>query len=204
MSIARNLTPQSLSTSNILLLVSRIAIQMEDADSELAAVALDRNIATARADTLADNWGAILEVAFDQSFTLERYRGILAGVVKARRKAPTKGALREMVAAFAPSASVEIHDYFRTPGSFVGPDPSTFFTLNGTGPGNVWNSQSAVLAPGRLLRLLGFTDFGTQVQVTAVADPADIQALRFVPPALEFVRPAHQFVALVFDNDLVI
>ena len=57
--------------------------------------------------------------------------------------------------------------------------------------------------PGTLLRALGFDPFGTQVQVVSVANPADVKMLSFIPPALAYVTPAHQFVALVSQQEVV-
>lgn len=204
MAIPRDLTPQTLTTSNILLLIFILAKQFEDVDTEMAAVAGDRNIATARADTLSDNWGTLLEVKFSSLFTLEKYRSILQGVAKARRLAPTKSALREMVLAYAPSAEIEILDFYKDSQQFVGPDPATFFTWNSTAPGNRWNSQTAVWAPSQLLKQLGLLDFGSQVNVTSIGDLNDIPFLQFVPDAFEFVRPAHTFVALTFEQEVLL
>lgn len=203
MSLPRNLTPQILTTSNVLLQVYLLAVQMEDAQSEIDRVSADRNIATARPDTLQDNWGTLLEIAFDPSFTVDQYRNILLGLIAARIKAPTRKSVKETVLAFAPTAQIVIRDFYNDSGNFIGPDPATFFTLNSTAPGNVWNGLNTVLMPGRLLRQLGFDQFGSQVQVVSVGDVRDIQFLHFVPAALEFVRPAHQFLALTFQQEIV-
>lgn len=203
MSTPRNLTPQTLTTSNVLLQVYLLAVQMEDGQSEIDRVRADRNIATARGDTLQANWGTLLEVSFDPSFTVDQYRNILLGLIKARIGAPTRQSIKDTVLAFAPTAQIVIRNYFNDSGNFVGPDPATFFTLNSTAPGNVWNGVNTVWMPGQLLRQLGFDQYGAQVQVVSVGDPADIAFLHFVPQALEFVRPAHQFLALTFQQEIV-
>lgn len=213
MSLPIDLSPQVYTTSNVLLQMYLLAVQFDQAQREIDAVKADRNIASARPDTLQANWGALVEVSFDSAFTADQYRGILLGMIKARLRAPTKQSVLDAVAAFAPSATVLIKDYYKdfqgtyltdpsaAPG-FVGPDPSTYFTLNGTDPGNVWNGLGTVWTPGLLLRQLGFDAFGTQVQVLSVSDPNDIARLRFVPQALEFVRPGSQFLALVYDQEI--
>lgn len=203
MSTPRNLTPQTLTTSNVLLQVYLLAVQMEDAQNEINLVSADRNIATARPDTLQDNWGTLLEVSFDPSFTVEQYRNILLGLIKSRIEAPTRQSIKDAVLAFAPTAQIVIRDFYNDSVNFIGPDPATFFTLNGTAAGNVWNGINTVLTPGRLLRELGFDLFGSQVQVVSVGDVNDIQFLHFVPAALEFIRPAHQFLALTFQQEIV-
>ncbi len=203
MSLPRNLTPLVLTTSNTLLQVYLLAVQMEDAQSEIDRVNDDRDIATAREDTLQNNWGTLLEVAFDESFTVDQYRNILLGLISARIKSPTRQAIRDTVAAFAPTATVIIRDYYNDSGNFIGPNSSTFFTLNSTAVGNVWNGINASWTPGTLLRQLGFDQYGTQVQVVSVGDVNEIQFLHFVPAALEFIRPAHQFVALTFQQEIV-
>jgi len=203
MALPRNLTPQILTTSNILLQVYLLAVQMEDAQSEIDRVRQDRNIATARPDTLESNWGTLLEIAFDPSFTVDQYRNILLGLIKARIEAPTKKSIRDTVLSFAPTAQIVIRDFFNDSVNFIGPDPNTFFTANSTAVNNVWNGLNTVLTPGQLLRQLGFDQYGTQVQVVSVDDESQIGFLHFVPAALEFVRPAHQFVALTFEQEIV-
>lgn len=203
MSTPRNLTPETLTTSNILMQVYLLAVQFEDAQTEIDNVKNDRNIALAREDMLQPNWGTLLEVAFDKDFTADKYRAILLALIQARLNAPSKLSLRQTVQAFAPTAVISIKDYYKDSLSFFGPAPSTFFTLNSTAPGNRWNSPTTVWKPGQLLRQLGFDDFGTQVQVTSVGDPAEVSLLRFVPAALEFVRPAHQFIALIYQQEIV-
>jgi hypothetical protein len=203
MSLPRNLTPEVLTTSNTLLQVYLLAVQFEDAQNEITSVSGDRNIAQARADTLQANWGTLLEVAFDSSFTVDQYKRILLGLIQARIKAPTRRAIRDTVAAFAPTANIVIRDYYNDSVNFIGPNPSTFFTNNGTGAGNVWNGINTFWTPGTLLQELGFDQFGTQVQVVSVGDAADIPYLHFVPAALEFIRPAHQFLALTFQQEIV-
>lgn len=203
MSLPRNLTPQILTTSNTLLQVYLLAVQMEDAQTEIDSVKADRNIASARPDTLQDNWGTLLEVSFDPSFSVDQYRNILLGLIRARIAAPTRKSVRETVLAFAPTAQIVIRDFYNDSGNFIGPNPASFFTLNGTAVNNVWNGVDTVWTPGRLLRQLGFDPFGSQVQITSVGDPAEIEFLHFVPAALEFVRPAHQFLALTFQQEIV-
>lgn len=201
-----NLTPQTLTTSNVLLQVYLLAVQMDVANDEINAVNLDRNIATARPDTLQPNWGTLLQVAFDPSFTVDQYRQILLGTIKSRLEAPTRQSLIDMVHAYAPSATVVIRDYFREAAAFIGPgtapDTTQFFTLNSAAPNNTWNNPQAEWMPGVLLRSLGFDPFGTQIQVVSVANTADIKMLSFIPPALEFIRPAHQFVALISQQEI--
>lgn len=203
MSLPRNLTPEVLTTSNVLLQVYLLAVQFEDAQTEIDSVGRDRNVLTARADTLQANWGTLMEVAFDQGFTVDQYRNIILGLIKARIKAPTRAAIKDTVRAFAPTAQVVIKDFYKEPGSFFGPDPASFFTLNSTAATNKWNNLGARLMPGRLLRQLGFDQFGSQVQVVSVGDEKEIGFLHFVPTALEFIRPAHQFVALTFEQEIV-
>jgi hypothetical protein len=206
MSTPRNLTPQVLTTSNVLLQVYLLAVQMQDAQTEINSVNTDRNIATARPDTLQPNWGTLLEVAFDPSFTVDQYRKILLGTIKSRLEAPSRQSLIDMVHAYAPSATVVVRDYFREAAAFIGPgqapDTTQFFTLNSTALNNTWNNPKAEWMPGVLLRSLGFDQFGTQIQVVAVANAADVKMLTFVPPALEFIRPAHQFVALISQQEI--
>ena len=201
-----NLTPQTYTTSNILLQVYLLAAQMNEAQAEIGRVNADRNIATARPDMLQPNWGTLLEVAFDPSFTVAQYRNILLGTIRSRMEAPTRLSLVDMVHAYAPSATVVVRDYFREPQNFIGPgtapDATKFFTLNSASPDNVWNSPACQWMPGVLLRSLGFDPFGTQVQVVSVANTAEIKMLTFVPPALEYVRPAHQFVALISQQEV--
>jgi hypothetical protein len=198
-----NLTPQILTTSNILLQVYLLAVQMDDAQREIDRVSGDRNIIQAREDTLQSNWGTLLEIAFDPSFSVDQYKNILLGLIKARIKSPTRASVKDTILAFAPTAQIVIRDYYNDSGNFIGPDPLTFFTLNNTAAGNVWNGINTVLTPGRLLRQLGFDNFGSQVQVVSVGDVEEIQFLHFVPAALEFVRPAHQFLALTFQQEIV-
>jgi hypothetical protein len=204
MALPRDLIPSTLQNSNVLLLLYVMATQFQDAEDELYRVRDDRNIAQARGDTLEANWGTLVGVGFDASFSVDKYKEILLGVIKAKTLAPTKAALRQAVMSFAPSATVEIYDYWKDPSQFVAPDPNTFFTLNGTQPGNTWNSLSAVWAPGQLLRNLGVNIWGTQVQVTNLAEPADITYLHFVPEVLVSLKPAHTFVALVYDQEVVL
>lgn len=189
-------------TSNTQLVVFLQAQQMDQAMAEVSRVKGDINIATARPDMLEPNWGTLVQVGFDQRFTVDQYRNILLGLIAARIKSPSRTSIRKTVLAFAPTSTISIVDYFSDPGSFIGPDPSTFFTLNGTGAGNVWNNPAGVWTPGRLLLQLGFDQFGTQVQVTSVANEQEIQFLDFVPAALEFVRPAHQFLALIYNREI--
>lgn len=204
MSTPVNLTPQTLTTSNVLLQVYLLAVQMNDANTEINNVNRDRNIATARPDMLQPNWGTLLQVAFDPSFTVDQYRNILLGTIKSRLEAPTRQSLVDMVHAYAPSATVVIRDYFREAANFIGPgqapDTTKFFTLNSTN--STWNDPAAEWMPGVLLRSLGFDPFGTQIQVVSVANTADIKMLTFIPPALEFVIPAHQFVALISQQEI--
>ena len=206
MSTPVNLTPQALTTSNVLLQVYLLAVQMDAANAEIGAVSSDRNIATARPDTLQANWGTMLEVAFDPSFTTDQYRNILLGTIKARLESPSRQSLIDMVHAYAPSANVIIRDYFNASANFIGPgqapDTTKFFVLNDTSVANVWNSPMAEWMPGVLLRSLGFDPFGTQVQVVSVSNPADVRMLDFVPAALEYIRPAHQFVALISQQEI--
>jgi hypothetical protein len=198
--------PVSLTSSNILLTIWLQADQMNAADAEINSVNADRNIATARPDTLQPNWGTLLQVAFDPSFTTEQYRNILLGTIKSRLEAPFKQCLIDMVHAYAPSATVVIRDYFNDAARFIGPgvppDPTQFFILNSPLPNNTWNNPLAEWMPGVLLRSLGFDPFGTQVQVVSVANTADIRMLTFVPPALAFVTPAHQFIALISQQEI--
>jgi len=201
-----NLTPQTLTTSNTLLQVYLLAVEMESAQEEINSVNADRNIKTARPDMLQPNWGTLLEVAFDPSFTTEQYRNILLGTIKSRLEAPSRQSLIDMVHAYAPSATVVVRDYFRDAANFIGPgtapDTTQFFTLNSAAANNTWNNPKAEWMPGVLLRSLGFDQFGTQIQVVAVANPADIKMLTFIPPALEYIRPAHQFVALISQQEI--
>jgi hypothetical protein len=184
-----NFVPVSLTSSNILLTIWLQADQMNAADAEINSVNSDRNIATARPDTLQPNWGTLLQVAFDPSFTTEQYRNILLGTIKSRLEAP-----------------FVIRDYFNDAARFIGPgvppDPTQFFILNSPLPNNTWNNPLAEWMPGVLLRSLGFDPFGTQVQVVSVANTADIRMLTFVPPALAFVTPAHQFIALISQQEI--
>ena len=202
MSLPRNLTPNVLTTSNVLLQVYLLAVQFDALDAEIENVKRDRHIALARADMLEPNWGTLLEVGFDEAFTVEQYRAILLGLIQARLRSPSRAALRKTVLAFAPSATVVIRDYFNDAVSFVGPDPATFFVANSTAAANVWNDPTMILMPGKLLESLGFDAFGTQVQVTALANPDEVALLNFVPPALAYVTPAHQFVALIYDREI--
>jgi hypothetical protein len=201
-----NLVPQSLTTSNTLLTVWLQAQQMDAAQAEINRVNADRDIATARPEMLQPNWGTMLEVAFDPSFTVDQYRRILLGTIKSRLEAPTRQSLIDMVHAYAPSATVVVRDYFREPANFIGPgtapDMTQFFTLNDPSPNNVWNNPVAEWMPCTLLRGLGFDPFGTQVQVVSVANPAEIRMLTFIPPALAYVAPAHQFVALISQQEV--
>ena len=196
--------PQVVTTSNIMLQVYLLSLEMNAANDEINRVNLDRNIKTARPEMLQPNWGTLLQVAFDPSFTVDQYRNILLGTIQSRLKAPKRQSLIDMVHAYAPSATVVVRDYFREAASFIGPgqspDTTKFFVLNSTN--STWNDPLAQWMPGTLLRALGFDPFGTQVQVVSVGNPADIKMLTFVPPALEFVTPAHQFVALISQKEV--
>lgn len=203
MATPRNLTPQVLTTSDILLQVFLLAVQFEDAQSEIDRVKDDRHIQKARADTLEANWGTLVEIGFEKDFTVEKYKEILLGMIKARIAAPSVQSLIDVVKAFVPTANIVIRDFYNDSGNFSGPAPSSFFTFNDPSPANTWNNPTAIWTPGRLLRNLGFDPYGTQIEVTSVDNEDQIRFLSRIPAALEFVRPAHQFIALIADLEIV-
>ena len=205
MPIAPHILPEEqLKTSNVLMLLYVYARRFKDVSDELTRVNADANIATARQDVIEARWGHLLSFEFNPVFTLEKYRSILLGLIKANLVAPTNQALMETVKAFVPNSVITLYDYWHNPSNFVGPTPDTFFKWNDiTSTNNKWNTKQNIWAPNKLLRELGFTPYGTQVHVS-INDPSDVDYLRFIPQQIKVVKPAHVLVALVSTQEVVI